>query len=76
MDPAWITVNVHPNAGKDVLIGIGPGRFEAWIKAKPIDGQANHAVAQLLARSLQLSPGAVRLVKGHSSRRKVFKIVT
>ena len=72
----WLHVKVHPNAGKDVLVSLGPGRFEAWVKAKPIDGQANHAVAQLIARSLQLSPGQVRLVKGHSSRRKVFKIVT
>ena len=35
MDHGWISVKVHPNAGKDVLVGVGPGRFEAWVKAKP-----------------------------------------
>ena len=69
-------VKVHPNAGKDVLVSTGPGRYEAWIKAKPVEGRANEAVAALIARALGVPAPSVRLVKGHSGRHKVFRIIT
>ena len=68
-------VKVHPNAGKDVLVSVGPGRCEAWIKAKPVEGRANEAVAALSARTLRVPMAQVRLTKGRSGRHKVFKII-
>ena len=70
----WLRVKVHPNAGKDVLVSLGPGRFEAWVKAKPVEGMANDAVTRLLVRHLQLSEDRIRLVKGRGSRLKLFKV--
>ena len=75
MDQRWFSVKVHPNAGKDVLVSVGPSRFEAWIKAKPIEGRANEAVIGLLARSLRIPPQHLRLVKGAAGRHKVFTIL-
>lgn len=69
-------VTVHTNAGKDVLVSTAPNRAEAWVKAKPVSGQANDAVTRLIARSLAVAPSQVRLVKGSSGRRKVFRIIT
>ena len=69
-------VKVHPHAGKDVLVSTGPGRFEAWIKAKPVEGRANEAVLALIARALQIPSGQIRLTKGRSGRHKVFRIVS
>jgi uncharacterized protein YggU (UPF0235/DUF167 family) len=69
-------VKVHPNAGTDVLVATAPDRAEAWVKAKPIDGQANDAVARLIARSFSVAPAQVKLVKGASGRRKVYRIIT
>ena len=71
----YLYITVHPRAGKDVLVSTGPGRFEAWVKAKPVGGQVNEAVAGLLSRDLRLPPRGVRLVKGRGSRRKVFRVV-
>jgi len=71
----WVHVNVHPNAGKDVLISVGPGRFEAWVKAKPMAGHANEAVTQLLVRYAQVPARRIRLIKGRSGRQKVFRII-
>ena len=71
-----IYVKVHSNAGKDVLVATAPDRAEAWVKAKPVNGQANVAVARLIARSLAVAPTQVKLVKGASSSRKVFRIIT
>ncbi len=75
MDSSWISVKVHPNAGRDVLIGIGPGRFEAWVRAKPVQGDANEAVTSLLSRGLRLPRGRLKLVKGSRGRQKVFRIL-
>lgn len=70
----WMTVKVHPNAGKDMLVSIGPGRFEAWVAAKPIGGRANEAVAKLLGRYLEIPRGRLRLVRGGQGRHKIFRI--
>ena len=75
MTTLWISVKVHPSASKDVLISTGAGCFEAWVKAKPVVGRANQAVAALLAKHLAISPQRLRLVKGHSGRHKVFHIM-
>lgn len=75
MSTQWIMVRVHPRANKDVLIALGPGRFEAWVRAKPIEGQANSAVSTLLARTLQIAANRLRLVKGSRGTHKVFQIV-
>lgn len=72
---ASLYVKVHPNAGKDVLVSTAPGRYEAWIKAKPVEGRANEALAALIARALGVPASSVRLVKGHSGRHKVFRII-
>ena len=74
MGDLWMTVKVHPNAGKDALISLSPGRFEAWVRTKPMEGRANEAVVNLLVRHLQVARDEVRLVKGHRGRVKVFKI--
>ena len=71
----WIHVKVHPNAKKEALVQVGRARFEAWVKAKPISGMANPAVAKLVAKGLSVSVDQVRLVKGRGSRHKVFRLI-
>ncbi len=68
----YISVKVHPQAGKDILVSLGPGRFEAWVKAKPVAGRANDAVEALLARHLKTRG---RLIKGGGGRYKVFRLL-
>ena len=75
MIDTWLYVKVHPSAGKDVLVNTSPSRYEAWVKAKPVDGRANEAVLALIARALRIPAGQIRLTKGHSGRHKVFRIV-
>ncbi len=75
MTPQWISIKVHPAAGKDVLVSLGNGRFEAWLREKPIGGAVNEALVGLVGRSLRITPARIRLVKGRSGRHKVFRIV-
>ena len=75
MQTQWVSVKVHPNAGKDVLVMVGSGRFEAWVRAKPVAGGANDALIHLLAKSLGMPAQRFQLVKGHAGRHKVFRIL-
>ena len=72
----WVSVTVHPRAGKEAIVCLGPGRFEVWVKAKPIGGQANDAVAQMLAQHLQIARQRFQLVKGRTARKKLFRVLT
>jgi uncharacterized protein YggU (UPF0235/DUF167 family) len=75
MQTQWISVLVHPGSKREVLVQTSPGKLEAWIRAKPEQGQANIALTNLLARELQIPREQLRLVKGGFSRRKLFKVV-
>ncbi len=75
MNARWIMVKVHPHAKKDILLGLGPNRFEAWLRAKPLGGQANDALLALLGSVLQVAPSRLRLVKGHQGRHKLIQVL-
>ena len=75
MEPQLISLKVHPNAKKEALVSVGHDRFEAWIKAKPIDGRANAAIVALLARDLEIPEERIQLVKGARATRKVLRIL-
>ncbi len=44
------------------------------VTAAPQDGEANHAVIGLLARALGVAPSRVALVRGATTRDKLFRI--
>jgi hypothetical protein len=51
-------------------------RLELWIAPPPVDGAANAAVVDEVARWLTVAPRHVRLVSGTRSRTKVVEIAT
>ena len=54
------------------------GRYgEAWklrVSTRPERGKANKAVLDLLARTLGLAPGDLRVVTGHGGRDKTVEV--
>ena len=74
MNVAWISVTLHPGARKEVLVMMHPGRYEAWVKAKPMDGRANKALANLLSHHYQVPRSHIQLARGRIGRVKLFKI--
>jgi uncharacterized protein (TIGR00251 family) len=65
---------VAPGAAADRFLGYLGEDLKISLTAPPVDGKANAALLSFLARSLGLKKGAVSLVAGASSRRKVAKI--
>ena len=69
-----IKVKVFPQAGKEEIIKKSDDSFEVWVKAKPVQGQANRAVARALAGYFNVSSREIRLVKGFKERNKIFEV--
>lgn len=67
-------VLVQPRASRAKIGPIHDGRIKVSVTAPPVDGEANAAVIELLAKSLGVSRGAVEVVAGASSRRKTVRI--
>jgi uncharacterized protein YggU (UPF0235/DUF167 family) len=68
-----LAVRVTPGAKTEGL-AIENGALSAKVRAKPEDGKANDAVRSLLAAALSLAPSRVDLLRGATSREKLFRV--
>ncbi len=50
------------------------GRFRVAVRAPPERGKANEEVVEVVAAALGVPPSAVRVVRGHTSRRKTVEV--
>lgn len=69
-----IKVKVYTNSKKEEVIQKSPDSFQVKVRAKPIEGQANRAVTKALALFLKLPENKICLVRGSTTRNKIFKI--
>lgn len=72
---ARLTVLLTPRAGRDAIVGLetdaaGKTLLRVRVSAPPVDGRANAALERLLADGLDVPLSRVRVVAGHSARRK------
>ena len=65
-----IDVRVIPRAGKSAIAGERDGRMLIRVAAPPVEGAANDAIIELLAKLLDCPRRAVRIVSGGKSRSK------
>jgi uncharacterized protein len=69
---ATIAVRVTPRGGREGIEHGTPLRIR--VTAPPEDGKANDAVRRLLARALAVAPTRLTLIRGATSRDKVFRL--
>jgi uncharacterized protein (TIGR00251 family) len=67
-------VLVQPRASRAKIGPLHDGRLKVAVTAPPVDGEANAAVIELIAKTLGVAKGAVRVVAGASSRRKTVEV--
>lgn len=68
-----LAVRVTPGARTEALV-LEEARLLAKVRAKPQDGAANKAVAALIAKALGCAPSQVELLRGATSREKLFRV--
>jgi uncharacterized protein YggU (UPF0235/DUF167 family) len=78
-DGLVVTVRLTPRGGRDLVEGVetrADGRcvLKARVRAAATEGEANDALARLIARSAGVAPSAVRLIGGATSRIKRLHI--
>lgn len=69
-----ITVRVQPRASSEGIVGVHGDAIRVRLTAPPVDGAANAALADLLARTFGIPARAVTIVGGATSRTKLVEL--
>ena len=72
---ASFAVRVHPRAKKDAITGALGDALKLSLTAPPIEGRANEACIEFLAKLLKVPRTSVSIASGLSSRNKVIRVV-
>jgi len=70
---AWLRVRVQPKASRNSIHVTGD-RVRIALTAPPVDGAANEALVDFVAKTLGVARRCVTLVQGEKSRDKVVRI--
>jgi uncharacterized protein (TIGR00251 family) len=66
---------VTPRASRAKLGPLHDGRLKVAVTAPPVDGEANAAVIELIAKALGIAKTAVSVIGGASSRKKTIRVL-
>ena len=70
-----IKVKVFPSSKKEGIIKKKEDSFEVKVKEKPIRGEANKVVINVLSNFFNIPKNKVKLIKGFKQRNKIFEII-
>lgn len=69
-----LEIKVMPQSGRSTLMLDKAGILKCFIKAAPEKGKANEEVVEIIAKIADVSKGAVEIVSGWTSRKKLIRI--
>jgi hypothetical protein len=70
-----LLVRIQPRAKRnEIREKLADGRYKIGVTAPPVNGKANLALVQFLAKHLRLAKGNIRIVSGITSRNKSLAI--
>ncbi|MDD5547210.1 MAG: DUF167 domain-containing protein [Candidatus Omnitrophica bacterium] len=69
-----ISVKVKAGSSREKVEKTGEGDYSVWVMAKPAGGKANEAVTKALAGHFDIAKSRISLIKGHTSKQKIFEI--
>lgn len=67
-------VKVHPRAKTNAMSGEMGEALKLSLTAPPIDGRANDACVEFLAKLLKVPRSSVTIASGHTNRYKVIRV--
>ena len=71
-DGTYISVKLQPRASKNQIGAVQGNEIKISVTAPPVDSAANEAVIRFLAEELNCSRSSIQLVRGQTSRHKLF----
>lgn len=69
-----IFVTAKPNAKEARVSQIDETHFIVAVKEPPVAGRANEAILKAVAEYFGIAPSGVKIVSGHTSRRKILEL--
>ena len=69
-----LDILVQAGASRDAIGGEVGGALVVRLTAPPIDGRANEALCELIAKRLRIAPSRVSITRGERGRRKVVVV--
>lgn len=69
-----IQVVAHPNSKKTKVEGDLLGTLHVYVNEPPIDGRANAAIINALAKHFAVDRNNIFLTSGEKSKQKIFEI--
>ena len=73
-DAVTFDVLVQPRASRVQIGPLHDDRLKIAVTAPPVDGEANAAVIELVAKALGVPKRAVEVIAGAASRRKTLRV--
>ncbi len=71
---ASFAVKVHPRAKKNAITGEVGDALKIALTAPPVEGKANEACIEFLAKVLKVPRSSVTIAAGQNSRNKVIRV--
>ena len=69
-------MQITPNARRTEVVGVLDAALKLKLQAQPVDGKANDALVNYLAKTLGVARSAVGITHGHTSKKKLIEIVS
>ncbi len=69
-----ITLAIAARAGRDEIVGPVGDAIKIRLKAPPVEGRANEALLDLLAKRLDVPRSSLTIIAGATARRKVVQV--
>lgn len=69
-----IAVQVSPNAKKTEIVSSDGEALRIKLQAQPVDGKANDALIQFIAKKLRVPKKSVSITHGLTAKRKLLEI--
>ena len=70
-----VSVHIKPNSRhREEVVKNDDDILTVYVKAPAIEGRANAAAIKLLAKHFKVAPSKVKLVRGATSKYKIFEI--
>lgn len=69
-----VTVVVHPNSRKTRIEKDLFDNLQVYVSEPPLEGKANKAVIEALAKRFKISKSNIKLVSGLKTKYKIFQI--
>lgn len=64
---------MKPRASRDAIEGEHDGALVVRLQAPPVEGEANTALARLLARAAGVPASSVKILRGATGREKLLR---